>query len=441
MSGEARPAGSRSPSGLGARAMAADVLRRVWEDQAFAAAVLSTELDRAGRLDVRDKGLATELVYGVLRTEKSLFERLSRYGALKASDTALLAHLFVAVYQLSFLDRVPPHAAVSEAVELVRALRGPRVAGFANALLRKLADEGKKELSKAVVASAPRWLFDKMARDVGHEEAALLFGAGGSSASTALRLREGRPLRDWMTDPERAVQSPTTPHALRYSGGGEPRRLEGYAEGDFVVQEEGAQLLAWAVGVKPGERVLDACAGRGQKASLLAEQVGERGALVVADVHAAKLSHLADEFRRLGLPEPARHVVDWAAPDAGAELWGSFDRVLVDAPCTGDGTLRRRPEIAHRLKKDDPSRLAELQVRVLRGAALCARSGGAVVYATCSVLREECEAVIERVSDLLEPAPFDAPAVEPFAGGATAVRLLPGQHGTDGYFVARLRRR
>jgi 16S rRNA (cytosine967-C5)-methyltransferase len=426
----------------GARQLASLILRRVWDDGAYAAAALSAELDRHPELDPRDKGLVTELTYGVLRTEKSLFDRLSRYGALKANDSALLSHLFIAAYQLSFLDRIPAHAAVSVAVESVRELRGPKVAGFANALLRKIAEEGKKELPKAVVASAPRWLFDKIARDVGHEEATLLFGGAGSVTSTALRARAGRPLRDWMNEPGRVEKSPVTPGALRYHGGGDPRRLDGFTEGDFVVQEEGAQLLAWAVGARPGESVLDACAGRGQKASLLAEHVGESGTLVAADLHANKLSQLAEEFRRLGLREPERLAIDWAAPNAGAAIRDRFDRVLVDAPCTGDGTLRRRPEIAHRLKKDDPARLAELQERILRAAAQCAKPGGTVVYATCSVLREECEAIVERVSDLLEPAPFDAPAVGAvFAPTESALRLLPGRHGTDGYFVAALRRR
>ena len=140
--------------------------------------------------------------------------------------------------------------------------------------------------------------------------------------------------------------------------------------------------------------------------------------------------------------EPERHLVDWTAPNAFEALRERFDRVLVDAPCTGDGTLRRRPEIAYRLKKEDPARLAELQEQILRAAAQCAKPGGTVIYATCSVLREECEGVIERVADVLEPQPFDAPAVSSvFAPTESALRLLPGRHGTDGYFVASLRRR
>ena len=140
--------------------------------------------------------------------------------------------------------------------------------------------------------------------------------------------------------------------------------------------------------------------------------------------------------------EPASTSWDWASPNRASALSRDFDRVLVDAPCTGDGTLRRRPEIAHRLKKEDPARLADLQERILRNAAEHARAGGTVIYATCSVLKEECEAVLERVADILEPVRFDAPAVSSvFPSSESALRLLPGRLGTDGYFVASLRRR
>ncbi|HTV24556.1 MAG TPA: Sun protein, partial [Polyangiaceae bacterium] len=186
---------------------------------------------------------------------------------------------------------------------------------------------------------------------------------------------------------------------------------------------------------KPGERVLDACAGHGQKSSLIAEQLGDSGRLWVNDVAESKIARLRREFERLGLPEPASSVVDLTR--GVGDIPGDMDRVIVDAPCTGTGTLRRRPEILRRLEPDDPARLAERAAQLLTQAATRARPGGRVLFVVCSVLRTECEDVAERVRGLLQPAPFDAPEAIRVAGaGAWQCRLLPSVHGSDGYYVA-----
>jgi 16S rRNA (cytosine967-C5)-methyltransferase len=243
-------------------------------------------------------------------------------------------------------------------------------------------------------------------------------------------------LPDWLKSAPRGGLSPLA----RLVSGGDPRKRAGYAEGAFVVQEEGAQLIALAVGARPGDRVLDACAGRGQKASLLAERIAPDGELWTADVHPGKLRALEQELERLHLRSAHVAAVDWTV--GSGPVPDGFDRVLVDAPCSGVGTLRRRPEIALRLTPEDPQRLGELAGRILRGAAARARPGGRVVYSVCSVLPEECERVVEQVSDLLEPIAFDAAELAAVAGaGTTAFRLLPLRHGTDGYFVASFVRR
>lgn len=429
--------------GADARRSAAAVLRRVWDDGAFAAAALSAELERHAGLDRRDRALATELVYGVLRTEGYLLESLARHGRIRRADTELISHLLVAAYQLAFLDRVPQRAAVHEAVGWIRRARGPRVAGFANAVLRKLAAEPALSLGEAVCRSVPVWLVEELRAAVGEEEAAALLGADGRQVGLGLRRSGTRPPPEWFENQRLVSGSERTPGAFRYVGGGDPRKLPGFQEGAFTVQEEGAQLVTWALGARPGERVLDACAGRGQKTSLLLERVGSEGEVWAADVHASKLEQLQEELRRLGLRPTPAVVVDWLAKDgAPPELPHDFDRVLVDVPCVGDGTLRRRPEIARRLDPRDPARLAEVQEAILRAAASRARPGGRVLYATCSVLREACEQVIERVADRLSPVGFDAPEVAAtFSAGESALRLLPLRHGTDGYFVASLVRR
>nr|PZN20122.1 MAG: hypothetical protein DIU78_19845 [Pseudomonadota bacterium] len=261
----------------------------------------------------------------------------------------------------------------------------------------------------------------------------LRFAGGAGPGGLGLRLVGGREPPEWLAR-ERAGR--VSPRARVVRDLGDPRKRPGYAEGAFVLQEEGAQVVALLLGARPGERVLDACAGRGQKTTLLAENVGASGAVWAADLSAKKLSRIPAELTRLGLPPVETRAENLELGPGG--LPDGFDRVLVDAPCTGTGTLRHRPEIRGRLRPEDPARLAAVQTRILRNAATRARPGGRVVYAVCSVLPEEGEGVIERVRDLLEPAPFDAPELEGRLAltDTTTLRLLPGAHGTDGYFVA-----
>jgi 16S rRNA (cytosine967-C5)-methyltransferase len=427
-----------SPVGPSARGVAARVVQRVLEEGAFVSDALDTELDTA-RLDGRDRALATELCYGVIRIEPALGERLESLAkrGLSKGDALLRAHLLVAAYQLLVLDRIPAFAAINEAVSALRRVRGPRVAGFANAVLRRLSASGERlSLAAALEASVAPWLFAELCRSVGRESGLGLLGAsaGGARRGLSVRLtsRADRAALPWL---DRAEPGQIVPSALCLPPSGDLRRLEGYAQGAFVVQEEGAQWAALALGTRPGERVLDACAGHGQKSSLLAEQVGSAGTLWVNDIAESKLQRLRQEFERLGLPEPRCHLTDLSR--GVGDLPDGMDRVLVDAPCTGTGTLRRRPEILRRLTPEDPQRLADRATQLLLQAATRARPGGRVLFVVCSVLRSECEDVAERVQDVLEPAPFDTPEAVRVAGpGAWHCRLLPSVHGTDGYYVA-----
>ena len=418
-----------------ARSVAARAVLRVLRDGAFGAAALSAELERS-RLEDRDRALATELLYGTLRLRPVLEERLARHASRGFKDLPVLAELLVAAYQVLALDRVPAFAAVNDAVSAVRAKRGARVAGFANAVLRKLAAGEKLDPSEAARASVPPWLWSALEHAVGAEEAERLI-APEPQKTVALRLIAGRPVPAWLAD---LPFGRLSPRARLLHGEGDPRKREGYAEGAFVVQEEGAQAIGLALGARAGERVLDACAGRGQKTSLLSEQVGALGAVWATDVYPKKLDALVSEFERLGLPAVETRAVDWSI--GAADVPANFDRVLVDAPCTGTGTLRRRPEIAARLTPEDPARLSALAESILRNAATRAKVGGRVVFAVCSVLPEECEALVTRVGDVLEPAPFDCPElVSALPPGANVLRIGPTRFGTDGYFAASFRRR
>jgi 16S rRNA (cytosine967-C5)-methyltransferase len=417
------------------------VLGRVLRGEQFAAAALDEALFSCG-LNPADRALATELTYGVLRTRGALLAQLNTLA--KQGDIGVeprvLDHLLVAAYQLSFLERVPAFAAVNEAVELVRAISDRRVTGFCNAVLRRYAALPKLELGRAVLQSAPSWLSQALTEAVGVTETRLLLGGPDATgelyaASASVRLRSGVPRPDWL---DSAVPGRLYSEAYRVSAGGDLRRSAAYLSGHVVVQDEGSMFAAHALGAKAGERVLDACAGRGHKSSLLAERVGQHGVLWVADRAASKLRALSREFERLSLPTPECRVVDFSEPSP--DLPSDFDRVLVDAPCTGTGTLRKRPEISLRLQPDDVERLAQLAERILRSASAHVKPGGRVLFVVCSVLARENEQLVARVADVLTPAPFDIahPAIAP---GATQLRLLPGEHGTDGFFLASFVRR
>ncbi|MDF3068141.1 MAG: Ribosomal small subunit methyltransferase [Polyangiaceae bacterium] len=405
-------------------------MERVLVDEAYVAAALDAELKRHPQLEPRERALATELSYGTMRTEPALRARLYAHAPRGVSDERVLAQLLVAAYQILLLERVPAFAAVDAAVTGVKRERGPRVAGFANAVLRKLARTGEKlTTAQALRESVPDWLWQSLRSAVGEEEALALVSA---DAYTGLRPRLGTELPAWLTELP-AGRVVTSARLVR--GEGDPRQKPGYAEGAFTVQEEGAQAIGLALGATPGESVLDACAGRGQKSTLIAERLGA-GRLVACDLYPEKLAALEGEAQRLQLPAIETRGVDWCVGHGG--LSAEFDRVLVDAPCSGTGTLRRRPEILRRLGPTDPARLAALSESILRSAASRAKAGGAVLFAVCSVLREECEDVAARVADVLEPAPLHGLEL---ASGKTSLRLLPGAHGTDGYFMASFRRR
>ncbi len=416
-----------------ARSVAVEAVIRVLRDDAFAAAALSTELERARGLQDRDRALATELLYGTLRLRVALEARLAPLAPRGLKDVVVKAELLVAAYQLLSLDRIPAFAAVNAAVNGVRAARGKQVAGFANAVLRKLAQGEKLEPIAAARQGVAPWLLEALTESVGEAEAqALIIPA--TEKLVGVRLVSGRPVPEWL---ENSRIGRASPRSRLFSGEGDPRKRPGFDEGSFLVQEEGAQAVALALGARSGERILDACAGRGQKTSLFVEQVGDAGSVWATDVYPKKLEALSTEFERLQLRRPEIRSVDWTV--GVADVPADFDRVLVDAPCTGTGTLRRRPEIAARLQPEDPARLSLLAEAILRSAATRARSGGRVVFAVCSVLGTECEALVQRVLDVLEPAPFDAPELAGMftsSAAPTAFRIGPSAFETDGYFAA-----
>lgn len=377
-----------------ARAVATQVLKRVAVDGAFAAAALDAELKRAGKIDARDAALATEIVYGTLRALPAIDAAIDTHLAKDPAklDPLARAAMRAATHQVLHLGRVPVHAAVNDAVEIVRSSRGPKLGGLVNAVMRKVAAGRPAEPEPPRVLSVPPWLAARLRESLGDARAAAFLAARALPPPIGLRVREGIDRDEEMARlraarPEAEIRAGSvSPRAILVRHAGDPRALPGYAEGHFAIQEEGAQAVAIAAEARPGERIADACAGRGGKTTYLAA-IAEH--VTAIDLHASKLERIGDELERLGLSRERVTVeaVDLSVGVAGMER--QFDRVLVDAPCTGLGTVHRRPELLLRLGPGDPARMGELQLAILRNALKMVRPGGRLVYAVCSPMREE----------------------------------------------------
>lgn len=405
-----------------ARRIATRVLHRVVHDEAWAAPTLDAELRRSASSSL-DAALATQIVYGVLRVLPALDAAIKHHATRPLRvDAWTHAALLGGTFQLLHLGRVPSHAVVNDTVELVRQKRGTRVAGFANAILRKIATTRPVDPQLPSKLVVPPWL-DRTLRDsIGADHVEALLRLEDDATFLDLRLRadvdpdevaaEIRAARPGASVARTALCS----RGLRVSGGGDLRELKAYLRGDFAVQEEGAQLVGELLGALPGERVLDVCAGRGGKTAQLVEAVGPSGSVVATDLHEHKLLQISDELERLRLSASSleRACVDWTV--GPGKVVGLFDRVLVDAPCTGLGTLRRRPEILLRIGSQDAAQMGETQRLILEHAAARVRPGGTLLYAVCSPLREEGTRVAECA---------DLPSFAPATSRSFGPKLLP----------------
>ncbi len=371
-----------------ARGVATIVLHRVATDAAYATPTLDAEI-RAANLEPRDARLATQIVYGALRMLPDIDARLDAQLTRGRPDPFTFAALRAATYQALALGRVPAFAIVQETVALVKQKRGEGLGKLTNAVLRRIVADRPAQPSVDQPLRVPAWVEKSLRAGIGDERTAAYLAHAERPPPMALRVRGDREAllpRLRAAEPEASINaSSLCADVIVAWGVGDPRKLPGYDEGAFAVQDEGAGLVAKLADVQPGERVLDACAGRGGKTLQLVEHAAH---VTAVDIHARKLEQLLLERARLGIPDDrvSTETIDLAVGDGGLE---PFDRVLVDAPCTGLGTLRRRPEILLRLGPQDPARMANLQERILLRASRLVKPGGTLVFAVCSGTPEE----------------------------------------------------
>ncbi|WP_127451447.1 MULTISPECIES: RsmB/NOP family class I SAM-dependent RNA methyltransferase [unclassified Streptomyces] len=460
----------RRPKKDPVRILAFEALRAVDERDAYANLVLPALLrkareDHPDTFEARDAALATELVYGTLRRQGTYDAIIAACvdRPLREVDPPVLDVLSLGAHQL-LGTRIPSHAAVSATVELARVVLGDGRAKFVNAVLRRItADDLDGWLERvappydedpedhlAVVHSHPRWVVSALWDSLGGPRAGIedLLEADNERPEVTLVARPGRTTSDTLLDglgPDRALPGRWSPYAVRLTEGGEPGAIDAVREGDAGVQDEGSQLVALALAAAPLEgsdsRWLDACAGPGGKAALLAGLAAQRGATLLAS---EKQPHRAGLVAKAldGNPGPYQVI----AADGTRPPWrpGSFDRVLVDVPCTGLGALRRRPEARWRRRPEDLDGFAPLQRALLRTALESVRVGGVVAYATCSPHLAETRAVVDDVlkreggAELLDARPLMTGV--PALGEGPDVQLWPHLHGTDAMYLALLRR-
>jgi len=443
----------------------ADPRRLAWrvlvavEDGAYADAELATRAARV-RLDPRDRALATRLVYGTLAWQGYLDHAITSLGKAPARlDAPVRALLRMALFQLAKLSRVPDFAAVDTAVELSKEFRGGATSGLVNAILRTFlrrnrdvplpAEDDDPIGRSSIELSHPRWLVERWIEELGHEEARALLAADNEAAPTVLRVNQSRTDRDALlrrlaAAGVDAVPTRYSPHGVCLRSASDPVALTGYAEGLFTLQGEASQLVGHLLAASPSSRVLDACAAPGGKSTQIAEQLAGSGVVVAVDRNRFGLEYLRANTRRLALERVVILQADARAlPIAGVH---AFDAALVDAPCSGLGTLRQHPEIRWRRSPEQLAGLIGLQDGLLAAAAARVRPGGSLVYATCTLLSCENEQVVERFlathrNFALDPAGPHLPVeARELVDPRGYLRTWPHRHGLDGFFAARLKR-
>ncbi len=445
---------------LSPRAIAHKILLHIEQESGYPDRLLQSYLDRHDNLDPRDKGLITELVFGVLRWQGRLDSVIKKYSSVKLKKINPLVKIILrtAIYQLLFLDKIPPSAAVNEAVKLAKESQPNYVVRFVNAVLRKVSDniESLKQTdgedlspeSIAEIYSHPRWIVDVWIKEFGIEETINLCRANNETPPTNIRtntllISAEKLARNLAKEGIEVEPCRYAPDALEVKKGHfKLRRLEAYGGGLFQIQDEASQLVAHVLTPQPGERILDACSGFGGKTALIAQLMKNRGEIMAVDLSRWKLSALEENFQRLKVN--IARVFQADVRKLREMNMEPFDRIFLDSPCSGLGVLRRKPDIKWKRRPGDVYRLSQLQKKLIDSLAPLLKPGGVLVYATCTLLSIENRNVIETFLQnhpefCIEPISEIIPWMQPFVRDPYFCSF-PHLHGTDGFFAARLKR-
>jgi 16S rRNA (cytosine967-C5)-methyltransferase len=446
------------------RRAAFDILHRIEKERSYADILIDRAVS-SGALQGPDRSLVTELVYGVLRRRGTLDHVIDQFSKQRADrlERNVLILLRLGLYQVLFLDRIPVSAAVNETVEMAKAL-APRATGLVNAVLRRVdrerdgiryPDPGKDPAAYlAARHSHPQWLVKLWLEQLGAVEAEALAIAMGSPPPLTLRTNTLRASREGLI--ERLAATGITAEPALYSPVGVHvttrvplATLTEFREGLCTIQDESSQLVAIFVAPEPGERILDLCAAPGGKATHLAQIMENRGRIIACDSALRKLALIRENAERLGIGiiETVPHDGTRAPSPSLLERRGAggFDRILVDAPCSGLGVIRRNPDGKWWKSPADLGEITRRQKEILANSTELLALGGTLLYATCSTLREENEDVVadflsKHPDYVLEDLREHFPGQEELFTDTGCFRGWPHRHGMDGFFAARLRK-
>jgi len=436
-----------------ARSAALTFLEKCRRADAWSDAVLGSVMDSAD-LSGRDRGLCTAICYGVMQNSILLDHAISEYSSVKVNklEPKVLDILRISAYQLMFMDRIPASAAVNEAVKLSKKLGYARASGLVNAVLRKISANKEKlsepkaddELERlSIKYSHPRELVEYFASMLGTEQTEKLLKCHNASVPITLQVNSIKTDRESLLARFAEKDIEARPHdylpgCIVLENTGAVSALPGFAEGEFYVQDCAAFMAVMAGEPKAGERVLDVCSAPGGKSFAAAVLAGGEVDIISCDIHENKLKRIRDSALRLGIKNLNTLCAD--GRKFRCEFEAAFDLVIADVPCSGLGVIRKKPDIRYKNMSDFEA-LPSIQLDILKNAARYVKAGGRLIYSTCTLRPEENFAVAEAFlaeNDCFASEDFHLPGVGASEKGM--LQLWPHRHGTDGFFIAKLRR-
>lgn len=440
------------------RYLAVEILEKIEQEDAYSNLLLREVINNQ-ELSKEEANLLTELVYGVLQRRMLLDYQLEPF--LKKQKK--LAHwvgqlLRLSLYQMEFLDRIPDHAIINEAANIARVKGHRGIVGLVNGVLRNIQRKGVREtthvqpLNKrlSIQYSLPQWLIDEFIKQHGEKEAEAFANSFSERPKLSLRVNLRKISREAAIDELKeegfdVTESTISPYGIIVEKG-VPIESRLFKEGYLAVQDESSMLVAPALNVKPSHYVLDACAAPGGKTMHIATSFldkEEGGKIVALDIHEHKINLIKDNAKRLKVKEvveakhlDARQVLNEFKPE-------TFDRILIDAPCSGLGLMRRRPEIRYNKTKQDILSLQKLQLEILNEASKTLKLGGELIYSTCTITQEENQEVVRQFLEKnkeFSRAKVELPESELQVSKDGSLTIYPHQYGTDGFFICRLKK-